>query len=144
MTPLLIAAAAWLAAGFAVQSEFDALGPRADEYWRRLVAGDRPGAAEFMREEVRLEFITNPEPPFLDPEVEAIELSDDATRAVASVNFDVITPFGEFRWEIDQHWTCVDGAWIAELRQASPFPFADASGAALEEPPPPADTGCMP
>ena len=115
---------------------------RATAYWRLLAAGDRDGASRFLRPEDRPYFLEHPEPPFQDPEVQGIEPSADGTRAVARIGFNMLTPFGPFRWEIRQAWTCVGGEWVAEPRRSTGNPFQ--SRPATEEEPPPADTGCRP
>ena len=115
---------------------------RATAYWRLLAAGDREGASRFLRPEDRPYFLEHPEPPFQDPEVHGIGPSADGTRAVARIGFNMLTPFGPFRWEIRQAWTCVGGEWVAETRRSTGNPFQ--SRPATEEEPPPADTGCRP
>ena len=114
---------------------------RVETYWRLLEAGDREGASQFLRQEDRPYFLQNPEPPFQDPEVNGIEPSADGTRAVARIGFNLFTPAGSFPWEIQQAWTCVGGAWVAELRRSTGNPFQPRPEA---EEPPPADTGCRP
>ena len=120
----------------------EGLRSRATAYWRLLAAGDREGAARFLRPEQRPHFLEHPEPPFDDPEVKGIEPSADGTRAVARIGFNLFTPVGPFRWEIRQAWTCVGGEWVAEPRRSTGNPFQ--SRPAAEEEPPPADTGCRP
>ena len=120
----------------------EVLRSRAEAYWRLLASGDREGASQLLRPEDRPYFLGHPEPPFQDPEVQGIELSADATRAVARIGLNLLTSFGPFRWEIRQDWTCVGGAWLAEPRRSRNNPFE--SPPAPEAPPPPADTGCRP
>ena len=129
----------------AVQSDLapgGVLRSRTEAYWRLLAAGDREGAAGFLRPEDRPYFLEHPEPPFQDPEVQGIEPSTDGTRAVARIGFNLLTPVGPFQWEIRQAWTCVDGEWVAEPRRSTGNPFE--SRPVAEEKPPPADTGCRP
>ena len=116
---------------------------RAVAYWRLLAAGDRAGVSRFLRPEDRQYFLENREPPFQDPEVRGIEPSADGTRAVARIGFNLLTPLGPFQWEIRQAWTCVGGEWVAEPRRSTGNPF-QSRPVAVEEEPPPADTGCRP
>ena len=106
---------------------------RATAYWRLLAAGDRDGASRFLRPEDRPYFLEHPEPPFQDPEVQGIEPSADGTRAVARIGFNMLTPFGPFRWEIRQAWTCVrrgmGGGTPPEHGQPLPIPPCDRGGA---------------
>ena len=112
------------AAPAAVQTpDADSLRPRAEEYWRLLVSGDRAGASEFMRPEDRPAFLQGQEQAFRDPVVETIELSDDGAQATLGIAFDMMTPVGVFPWKIQQEWTAVDGEWIAEPRETSGNPF---------------------
>ena len=115
---------------------------RAVAYWRLLAVGDREGAAQFLRREHRSHFLKNPEPPFQDPQVKDIALSADGSRAVARIGFLLFTPIGTFPWEIQQDWTCVGGEWMAEPRRSSGNPFR--ASPPVDEPLPPADTGCRP
>ena len=115
---------------------------RAEAYWRLLASGDREGASQLLRPEDRSYFLEHPEPPFQDPEVKEIELSTDGTRAVARIGLNLLTPFGPFRWEIQQAWICAGGTWIAAPRRSRSNPFE--APPVVEEPPPPADTGCRP
>ena len=122
----------------------EVLRSRVEAYWRLLASGDREAASQFLRPEDRSYFLGHPEPPFQDPEVQGIEFSADSTRAVAEIDLTLLTPVGPFEWKIQQNWTCVAGAWVAELRRSTGNPFQ--SRPATEEPPlpPPADAGCRP
>ena len=101
----------------------ESLRPRAEEYWRLLVSGDRSGASEFMRPEDRPAFLQGREQAFRDPVVETIELSDDGAQATLGIAFDMMTPVGVFPWKIQQQWTAVDGEWMADPRETSGNPF---------------------
>ena len=140
---LALAVVSW-SRGQAPQTPADGgeLRSRAVAYWHLLAAGDRAGASRFHRPEDRQYFLENREPPFQDPEVKGLEPSPDGTRAVARIGFNLLTPVGPFRWEIQQAWTCVGGEWVAEPRRSTRNPFQ--SRPAAEEEPPPADTGCPP
>ena len=100
----------------------ESLRPRAEEYWRLLVSGDRVGASQFMRPEDRTAFLQGREQPFSNPTVETIELSDDGTRATVEIAFDLLSPVGVFPWTITQEWTGTEGEWMAEpRRRTNPF-----------------------
>ena len=107
----------------------ESLRPRAEEYWRLLVAGDRAGASQFLRPEDRPAFLQGREQSFQDPVVETIEFSEDPTRATMEVAFDLLTPVGVFQWKIEQEWTVSDGEWMAEPRQSSGNPFRSSTPA---------------
>ena len=102
----------------------ESLRPRAEEYWRLLVSGDRFGASQFLRPEDRPAFLQGREQAFRDPAIESVELSDDGARATMEIAFDLLTPIGVFSWKIRQEWTAVDGEWMAEPRQTAGNPFA--------------------
>ena len=113
------------AAAVAVQSPGpDSLRPRAEEYWRLLVSGDRFGASQFLRPEDRPAFLQGREQAFRDPVIESIELSDHGARATMEIAFEMITPVGTFPWKIRQEWTAVDGEWMALPRETAGNPFA--------------------
>ena len=123
----------------------EVLRSRVEAYWHLLASGDRGATSQFLRPEDRPYFLEHPEPPFQDPEVQGIEFAADSTRAVAAIDLTLLTPVGSFPWKIQQNWTCVAGAWVAELRRSTGNPFQ--SRPAAEEPPPPpppADAGCRP
>ncbi len=124
-----VAAAAMESPPEAVQTPGpESLRPRAEEYWRLLVSGDRFGASQFLRPEDRPEFLQGREQAFRDPVVESIELSDDGARATMEIAFDMMTPVGTFPWKIQQEWTAVDGEWMALPRQSPGNPFATPAG----------------
>ena len=106
----------------------ESLRPRAEEYWRLLVSGDRFGASEFLRPEDRPAFLQGREQAFRDPVIESIELSNDGARATMEIAFDMITPVGTFPWKIQQEWTAVDGEWMALPRETAGNPFATPVG----------------
>ena len=123
----------------------EALRSRVEAYWGLLDSGDREATSQFFRPEDRSYFLGHPPPLFEDPEVQGVEFSADSTRAVAEIDLTLLTPAGPFPWKIRQDWTCVAGAWVAELRRSTGNPFL--SRPAPEEPPPPpppADAGCRP
>ncbi len=101
----------------------DSLRPRAEEYWRLLVSGDRFGASQFLRPEDRPAFLQGREQAFRDPAIESVELSDDGARATMEIAFDLLTPIGVFPWKIRQEWTAVDGEWMAEPRESRRQPL---------------------
>ena len=122
----------------------EVLRSRVEAYWRLLASGDREAASQFLRPEDRSYFLGYPEPPFQDPEVQGIEFSADSTRAVAKIDLTLLTPVGPFEWKIQQNWTCVAGAWVAEPRRSTGNPFQSRPAAEEPPPPPPADAGCRP
>ena len=88
-----VAAAAIESPRGAVQSpDPDSLRPRAEEYWRLLISGDRAGASQFLRPEDRPAFLQGQEQAFRDPAIESIELSDDGAQATVEIAIDVLTP----------------------------------------------------
>ena len=126
--PLAVPVAAALESppGAVQTTDLDSLRPRAEEYWRLLVSGDRDGASQFMRPEDRPAFLRGQDQAFRDPAVETIELSDDGAQATLGIAFDLMTPVGVFPWKIRQEWRAVDGEWIAEPRETSGNPFRPA------------------
>ena len=98
--------------------------PRAEEYWRLVVSGDRIGASQFLRPEDRPAFLQGQEQAFRDPVVETIELTDDGARATMEIAFEMLPPVGTFSWKIQREWTAVDGEWMAEPRRSSGNPFS--------------------
>ena len=76
-----VAAAAIESPRGAVQTpDLESLRPRAEEYWRLLISGDRAGASQFLRPEDRPAFLQGQEEPLRDPAIESIELSDDGAQ----------------------------------------------------------------
>ena len=122
----------------------EVLRSRVEAYWRLLASGGREAASQFLRPEDRSYFLGHPPPPFQDPEVQGVEFSADSTRAVADIDLTLLTPAGPFAWKIRQNWTCVAGAWVAELRRSTGNPFLSRPAAEEPPPPPPADAGCRP
>ena len=120
----------------------EALRSRVEAYWRLLAVGDREATLQFYRPEDRAYFLGHPPPTFQDPEVQGIEFSADSTRAVAAIDLTLLTPVGPFAWKIRQDWTCVAGAWVAELRRSTGNPFQSRPAPEEPPPPPPADAGC--
>ena len=100
-----VAAAAIESPPGAVQTpDIESLRPRAEEYWRLLISGDRAGASQFLRPEDRPAFLLGQKEPLRDPAIESIELSDDGAQATVEIAIDVITPVGVFPWKIRQQW----------------------------------------
>ncbi len=140
MTVLLTvpaAAAAIESVPAAVQTpNLESVRPRAEEYWRLLVSGDRAGASEFLRPEDRPAFLQGQDEPLSDPVIESIELSEDGALANVEIALDVITPFGVVPLKIRQEWIAVNGEWMAEGREEWVVEGRETSGNPFRPAPP--------
>ncbi len=124
-----VAAAAIESPRGAVQTpDLESLRPRAEEYWRLLISGDRAGASQFLRPEDRPAFLLGQKEPLRDPAIESIELSDDGAQATVEIAIDVITPFGVLPLKIRQEWIAVDGEWMTNGREEWMTEGLDTSG----------------
>ncbi len=99
----------------------DSLADQIDSYWKLLLQRKKHQAAEYVLPSDRDLFSSTNIPPFSDPRLKSLELSDDRTEATTTVIVKrSLPPLTQLMdWPVTEHWRFEKGKWFRRFERPS-------------------------